>query len=93
MSELEMSPTNDLGLTIEEAKAGLRVATAFVLNVGPPDRENGIIIPIERLRLEALFQLLMGKGVFTEAEYEEACRLVYNSDLARREAEYGQEFR
>jgi hypothetical protein len=92
MAEFPVTPVNDLGLTIEDAKVGLRVATAYVLKL-EPDRENGPIIPLEQLRMEALYTLLISKGVITEAEYDEAARLIYNSELARREEALGQEFR
>jgi hypothetical protein len=93
MSEIALPQIVDLGLTLEEAKQGLRAATAYESGFTEVDRENGPIIPLAALQLDALFMLLLDKGVFTTAEYDEAARLTYNSDLARREAASGQEFR
>ena len=93
MAKLTVTATADLGLTTEEAEVALRQASAHEFKLPVVDLVNGPIIPEAQLNIEALYGLLVQKGIITEAEDEEAVRLRYNSDLARREAELGQEFR
>jgi hypothetical protein len=90
--ELLITPIVDLGLTLEEAKVGLREVTAADSGF-PVDRENGPIHPLAKMQIDALYMVLVNKGIFTVAEYEEVLRVVYNSELAQREAQKGREFR
>ena len=86
----------DLGLTYEQAGHGVQSAIRFEMSqTGFEDDENDAFADaIKHLRVgldmraadqSALAQLMIEKGVFTEAEYIEAMRLAANEELARYE--------
>lgn len=91
MAEYNLTET-DLGLSLEDAKRGLREASGYMQKL-PVDLDNGPIIGTDKMRVEGIYRLLLQKALITEAEYDEAMRLTYNTELAKLEAEHEQEFR
>lgn len=84
----------DLGLNYEEAGHGIQSAIRFEMSqLGFPDDDDSRIAKmLKHVRVgldmraadhSALVELLIGKGVFSSAEYLEALRLAANEELAR----------
>jgi hypothetical protein len=78
----------DMGLSYEAALHGIQSAVAFRLSSGwdgasPKHLRTGLNSAM--VEHSALAQLLMKKGVFTEAEYLEEMRLAMNNELWREE--------
>lgn len=76
----------DLGLSYESAAHGMQTATAHEQNLGsdsgsPKHLRVGVNSAL--VNVAALAELLIKKGLITEAEYLEELRLAMNDELAR----------
>lgn len=82
----------DLGLTIEQAQHSMQCAVGYEIDVNknhasmPKHLRTGVNSAL--VEGGAVAALLIEKGVFTLAEYEEALRLGMNEEVARYQALY-----
>jgi hypothetical protein len=84
----------DLGLSYEEAAHGVQSAIKFEMTKNGIDADGPIASMIKHLRvgvdmraadMRGLVELLIRKGIVTDAEYDELARLGANEELAEYE--------
>lgn len=98
MAEAHLPPFRDLGLSYADAAHGVQSAIAYRMVLQGPQGDASpkhlrVGIDLSKAEQAGLARLLIDKGVFTLAEYEEYMRLAVNEELARENEALGATFR